>query len=249
MSPESRADCQATRPGPSGFIRTAVIGSLGLTLLLWILALLFKLRMVGFFQSFLVKKFPGPVVTFGVMVVCPVVAAVLGMVSIRRGPRRWFGLSGVIGGVLLLLLFGAIIGRAMVSRWLGSIPLNPQTPRPIEPQAGLPVFPGVEGFGTRTRAGRGGKVIEVTTLADAGPGSLRAAIEDPAPRIIVFRVGGVIALRGFLVITHPFVTIAGQTAPGGGICLKDAGVVVATNDVLIQHLRIRPGREGPIRPE
>src|SRR6185436_17410276 len=119
-----------------------------------------------------------------------------------------------------------------------------QSPAPIEPQVGLPVFPGAEGFGTRTPAGRGGKIIEVTTLADDGPGSLRAAVNDPAPRIIVFRVSGTIELADFLYVNHPFVTIAGQTAPGGGICLKNAGIVVTTHDVLIQHLRIRPGREG-----
>src|SRR3954467_15397971 len=100
MSAESRADCQATRPGPSRFVRTAVIGSLGLTLLLWILALLFKLRMVGFFQSFLMKKIPGPAVTFGAMVVCPAIATVLGIVSMRRRQGKWLGLSGVIGGGL-----------------------------------------------------------------------------------------------------------------------------------------------------
>ena len=131
------------------------------------------------------KKFPGPVVTFSAMVVCPFVAAALGIVLLRRRQRPWFGLFSAVSGALLLLLFTAVIGRAMVTKWLASTSLNPSTPRPIEPQTGLPVFPGAEGFGTRTRAGRGGKVIEVTTLADAGPGSLRG---DRGPRAAHHRV-------------------------------------------------------------
>jgi hypothetical protein len=233
----------------SKFSRIAVVGSLGVTVLLWTLALLFKLRMASFFQAFLMKMFPGPYATYGAMVVCPMVAVVVGAVLMRRGPMRRLGGFGAVGGALLLVLFVAVIGRAMVSKWLGATPLNPQAPRPVEKQAGLPVFPGAEGFGTRTRAGRGGKLIEVTTLGDAGPGSLRAAIEQPGPRIIVFRVGGLIELKSFLFVNHPFATIAGQSAPGGGVCLKNAGMVVATHDVLIQYLRIRPGRDGPIRPE
>jgi len=109
---------------------------------------------------------------------------------------------------------------------------------------GLPVFPGAEGFGTRTPAGRGGKVIEVTSLADKGPGTLRAALDEPNPRIIVFRTGGTIELESDLYLNHPFVTVAGQTAPGDGICLKNCSLVIATHDVLIQHVRIRPGNEG-----
>jgi hypothetical protein len=80
-------------------------------------------------------------------------------------------------------------------------------------------------------------VIEVTSLADSGPGTLRAAVEDPSPRTVVFRVGGTIELESEIQIGHPFITIAGQTAPGGGICLRNAGVAVSTHDVLIQYLR------------
>lgn len=121
---------------------------------------------------------------------------------------------------------------------------NPPTPSEAPPFKGLPVFPGAEGFGTRTPAGRGGKLIEVTTLADGGAGSLREALDTKGPRIIVFRTGGTIELKSELFIKEPFVTIAGQTAPGGGIQLKDYGVTVATHDVLMQHLRVRPGNEG-----
>ncbi len=111
----------------------------------------------------------------------------------------------------------------------------------------VPAFPGAEGFGANTVGGRGGTVIAVTSLNDAGPGSLREAVEASGPRIIVFRVGGTIDLVTPLAITEPFVTIAGQTAPGGGIALRNAGSVtrglvqVLTNDVVIRHLRIRPG--------
>jgi pectate lyase len=125
-------------------------------------------------------------------------------------------------------------------------PLAAQTP---VVESRLPVFPGAEGFGSRTRAGRGGKVIEVTSLADSGRGTLRAALADPNPRIIVFRVGGTIEARQPLAIDHPFVTVAGQTAPGGGILIKNVGLNVTTHDVLIQHLRIRPGNEGSVDPE
>lgn len=111
----------------------------------------------------------------------------------------------------------------------------------------LPVFPGAEGFGTRTPAGRGGVLITVTTLAAEGPGSLREALAAPGPRTIVFEVGGVIDIRESLVITEPFATVAGQTAPEPGITIIGAGLVVTTHDVLIQHLRIRVGNrlDGP----
>ncbi|MBI3829194.1 MAG: hypothetical protein HY291_06740 [Planctomycetes bacterium] len=126
---------------------------------------------------------------------------------------------------------------------------NPKSPREVPPLQGLPVFPGAEGFGTRTKAGRGGKVIEVTSLADHGPGSLREALNDPDPRTIVFRVSGCIELQEDLVVNHPFVTVAGQTAPGGGILVKNNGLCITSHDVLIQHLRIRPGSGGKGNPD
>ena len=107
------------------------------------------------------------------------------------------------------------------------------------------VFPGAVGFGVDTPAGRGGRILRVQTLATAGPGSLRAAIEAEGPRIIVFEKGGVIDLekRG-LAIRHPFLTIAGETAPSPGITLIRGGMVIATHDILIRHIRIRPGDAG-----
>jgi hypothetical protein len=105
----------------------------------------------------------------------------------------------------------------------------------------LPVFPGAEGFGTDTEAGRGGAVIRVTNLDDEGPGSLRAALDTPGPRTVVFEVGGVIDTNRKLVVHHPFLTVAGQTAPSPGITITGAGLVTVTHDVLIQHIRIRVG--------
>lgn len=120
---------------------------------------------------------------------------------------------------------------------------------PPDPVDGLPVYPGAEGFGTRTRAGRGGRVFPITSLADSGPGTLREALLDPSPKTIVFRVGGIIELKSLLFVAHPFVTIAGQTAPGSGIVLKDFGMVIITHDVLVQSLRIRPGNKGAVKPD
>ena len=103
-------------------------------------------------------------------------------------------------------------------------------------------FPGAEGFGRLTPGGRGGKVFHVTTLADKGPGSLRAACEAEGPRIVVFDTGGTIELQSDLRIRNPFITVAGQTAPGGGVCLKNFALNIKdTHDVVIRHLRIRPG--------
>jgi len=117
----------------------------------------------------------------------------------------------------------------------------------VDLRNGLPVFPGAEGFGSDTPAGRGGQVIRVTTLDALGPGSLQEAIQTPGPRTIVFEVGGIIETRHLLVVTEPFVTIAGQTAPPPGITIAGAGIDIVTHDVLIQHLRLRVGDhpEGP----
>jgi pectate lyase len=112
----------------------------------------------------------------------------------------------------------------------------------------VPAFPGAEGFGANTRGGRGGKVILVTNREDYRPGresvipgSLRAAIEADGPRTVVFRVSGVIDLKAALTIRKPFLTIAGQSAPGDGICLRGFGCQVNADEVIIRHLRCRPG--------
>lgn len=110
-----------------------------------------------------------------------------------------------------------------------------------------PVFPGAEGFGTATPAGRGGAVLRVTTLAADGPGSLREALAAQGPRVVVFEVGGVIDIKTPLMLESPNVTVAGQTAPPPGITIIGAGLIIQASDILIQHLRIRVGDrpEGP----
>lgn len=105
----------------------------------------------------------------------------------------------------------------------------------------IPAFPGAEGFGSTTPGGRGGRVIFVTNLNDAGPGSFRAACEEEGPRIVIFRVSGLITLASPIVIKNPYVTIAGQTAPGDGICVRNYSFVIATHDVIVRYLRSRLG--------
>ncbi|MGD9981515.1 MAG: polysaccharide lyase family 1 protein [Hyphomonadaceae bacterium] len=106
-------------------------------------------------------------------------------------------------------------------------------------------FPGALGWAADTPGGRGGQIIRVTNLNSEGPGSLRAAIETAGPRIIVFEVGGIIDLnRRTLVAREPFITIAGQTAPSPGVTIIRGGMDIATHDVIIQHIRIRPGSAG-----
>ena len=102
-------------------------------------------------------------------------------------------------------------------------------------------FPGAEGAGRHAAGGRGGAVIRVTTLADSGPGSLRAAIEARGPRTILFDIAGTIRLASDLVIREPRVTIAGQSAPGGGIAIADQTLVLRADDVIIRHIRARRG--------
>jgi len=105
----------------------------------------------------------------------------------------------------------------------------------------LPVFPGAQGFGTTTPAGRGGAILRVTNLNDAGPGSLRQALSTTGPRTIIFEISGTIRASGDLYITDPFVTVAGQTAPSPGITISGGGMHIQTHDVLIQHVRVRVG--------
>jgi pectate lyase len=112
-------------------------------------------------------------------------------------------------------------------------------------QAATRAFPGADGFGADTPGGRGGKVLFVRNLNDAGPGSLREAVSTPGPRIVVFRVSGLITLQSPLKITEPYITIAGQTAPGDGICLRANEVNVLTHDVVVRYLRFRPGDISP----
>ena len=106
-------------------------------------------------------------------------------------------------------------------------------------------FPGAEGAGRFAAGGRGGAVLHVTNLADSGPGSLRAAVEAHGPRTILFDVAGTIRLASDLVVREPRVTIAGQSAPGGGIALADRTLVIDADDVVIRHIRARRGDRSP----
>ena len=95
------------------------------------------------------------------------------------------------------------------------------------------------------RGGSGGRILRVTNLDSEGPGSLRAAMESKGARIVVFEVGGVIDLdKKSLEITQPFLTVAGQTAPSPGITIIRGPIYITTHDILIQHIRVRPGDAG-----
>lgn len=107
----------------------------------------------------------------------------------------------------------------------------------------IPAFPGAEGGGAYTPGGRGGKVIVVTSLADEGPGTFREACETGGARIIVFNVSGVIRLSSPIHLRAPYVTIAGQTSPGDGVCLTGASFLIDTHDVVIRHMRFRRGAQ------
>lgn len=121
-------------------------------------------------------------------------------------------------------------------------PYIPWAGRPDDlPQAKILAFPEAEGGGKFTFGGRGGQVYVVTSLEDNGPGSLREACEKGGPRIIVFNVSGIIRLKTPLIIRAPYVTIAGQSAPGDGVCVAGESVWINTHDVLIRHMRFRRG--------
>ena len=138
-----------------------------------------------------------------------------------KNPRRKIILTGIIS--ILLLISNQLLAQ-------------------------IPAFPGAEGYGAASLGGRGGKIIEVTNLNDSGAGSLREAIGQPGARIIVFRVAGIIDIASDIVVMNPYLTIAGQTAPGDGICIKysadgtaNVGIAIQTHDVVIRYLRIRCG--------
>ena len=102
-------------------------------------------------------------------------------------------------------------------------------------------FPTAEGFGAYSKGGRGGQVLYVTNLNDDGEGSLRWAVEQKYPRTVLFAISGTIELKKRLNIENPYITIAGQTAPGDGICLKGETLKILTHDVIIRYIRVRLG--------
>lgn len=135
---------------------------------------------------------------------------------------------------------------------------------PSQAFSALPAFPGAEGSGALAKGGRGGNICAVTNLNDSGPGSLRSCVDMSGPRMVIFRVSGNIVLKSRLRIRNPYITIAGQTAPGGGIQITgkepgsipykgedgpvyemgDALIWVETHDVIIRYLRLRIGYVG-----
>ena len=109
------------------------------------------------------------------------------------------------------------------------------------PQARIPAFPGAEGGGMYSFGGRGGRAIVVTNLNDDGPGSFRAACEAAGPRIVIFNVAGIIRLTDRIRVRAPYITIAGNTAPGDGVCIAGNTVELETHDIVIRHMRFRRG--------
>jgi pectate lyase len=137
---------------------------------------------------------------------------------------------------------------AIIAAWVlwSGPPSTAQTSAPagVSPPATIPAFPGAEGFGASANGGRGGQVYEVTTLEDSGPGSLRDAV-SAGNRTIVFRVSGTIGLKSPLRISQPNITIAGQTAPGDGVCVRGYTLSTEnTHDVIIRFIRSRLGDEN-----
>ena len=121
-------------------------------------------------------------------------------------------------------------------------PFIPWAAKPSDlPQADIPAFPGAQGGGMYSFGGRGGEVRVVTSLNDRGPGTFREALEAGGPRIVVFNVAGIIRLEERIRIRAPYITIAGNTAPGDGVCIAGDTVEIDTHDVIIRHMRFRRG--------
>lgn len=121
-------------------------------------------------------------------------------------------------------------------------PFIPWASKPDDlPQATIPAFPGAEGGGKFSFGGRGGRVIVVTNLNDDGPGSFRWACEQGGARVVVFNVAGIIRIKTPLIIRAPYITIAGQTAPGDGVCIAGESVWINTHDVVVRFMRFRRG--------
>jgi hypothetical protein len=175
---------------------------------------------------------------------------------VRLNESRPSGLS-LVSTLIGRIPKGALAAAAIFTA-LATASCNQLGSRPgetVEPPANakLPdgrqrAFPTAEGFGAAAKGGRGGRAIHVTTLAEGGEGSLRACIEAKGPRTCVFRVAGAIRLdKSSLEVREPYLTIAGETAPGGGVAIRNGGeliqpsIEIFTHDVIIRHLRLRAG--------
>lgn len=164
--------------------------------------------------------------------------------AVRNPARLW-------RSVLATTACGALVATACSSQTEAAA-APPPDPVPV---AGPLAFPGAVGHGAGSKGGRGGRVIMVDSLADIGPGTLRSCIEADGPRTCIFRVAGVIRFETPSIIRSPFLTIAGQTAPGGGITLSNAGgpsgrtplLIKNTHDVVVRHVRVRSDRIGGSR--
>lgn len=129
--------------------------------------------------------------------------------------------------LIIFLIFGSIINSETLAQKSNSPKL---------------AFPDAQGWAAITKGGRGGKIIKVTNLNKDGEGSFKYAVESDGPGIIVFEVGGIIDLGSTtIVVKNPYMTIMGQTAPDPGITLIKGGMSLQTYEIIIQHIRVRPG--------
>ncbi|PDT52900.1 pectate lyase [Sinorhizobium americanum] len=166
--------------------------------------------------------------------------------AVSRRSRHWRRPDIVAAQLMLAgLLLGSQVGPVREAEAATAVqePLSPKLP-----DGRQRAFPTAEGFGAGAVGGRGGKVIYVVNTNESGPGSLRGCIEASGPRVCIFRTGGTITLREkSLLVRNPFLTIAGETAPGGGIAIRNGetqirpSIEIWTNDVIIRHIRLRPG--------
>lgn len=154
----------------------------------------------------------------------------------------------------------SIVGKAIRNSIISSIASSVTSMHAATGVGGaLPIVPFAFGYGMETRgayglAGVNPTLLYVDNLNDSGAGSMRAAVEASGPRIVIFRISGTIVLDSDINITHPYITIAGQTAPSPGITIRGAdaasvsagGLLTHTHDILVQHIRIRPGDGGPV---